>query len=426
VGENVTDDAAEPPAILPRLAIGMGLFYFALGAWIVTLSSYLMAPSAQGGLAFSPAQTAWIYSASALAGLTGPLFVGLLADRLFRAERVVAGACLYSAATMILVARWCDHCQKQGVPADAAVGPLFLLLATHCLGQNIAMTVLNVVALRHLREARRRFGLARLWGTVGWIVAGNVVALAFFSRSTDPLYLAAAAHLITGSYALTLPATPPLGKGRSLADTFGLPALRLLRRREFAVLVVTAFLTTIFNQFYILYAHRYLSETGWAPAESLMTLGQFAEIFAMLLIPWLDPTRWAKRLMLLGLLGYSARAFALAWNETWAVLVIGVPPHGTGFAFFFVVASTTVDSQAPAALKASAQAMLAFVSSGLGWWIGNIIAAGVLAPQADGGVDWQRFWLTAGFGAGAVFLLFAILYPNRDRRGKMPHRVEQS
>src|SRR5581483_8596354 len=152
-----------------------------------------------------------------------------------------------------------------------------------------------------------------------------VLGLALTAVSTQPLYLAAGASAALGLYAFTLPHTPPKGTGRSPAEVLGLPALRLFRDRSFGVFVGVGFVCTAMNQFYVVYAHRYLTDLGVPRPEQVMTLGQVCEVGCMFAIPLLGPNRRMKALMTLGLAGWVARGLALTWGAVPAVVAVGVP-----------------------------------------------------------------------------------------------------
>ena len=402
-----------------RLAAMMFLLYFALGAWSLSFPSYQLARPGVG-LAFTSGQVAWVASAFALAGMAATPLVGLLADRLFRADRLLAVTSLVAAGFLAAAAAWCDHraavTATAADPAGAAAGtfgPLFALMLGVHFHLQLALTLGTVVALRNLPDPGG-FSRSRMWGTVGWVVAGNAVALVLVGVSTQPVYLGAAAFAALGVYALTLPATPPAGRGtagRTLGEAFGLPAVALFGNRSFAVYVAVTVVVVAMNQFYGVYAHRFLTDRGLTPAERYLTLGQAAEVGILFVVPWLHPTRRLKALLLVGLGGWVVRALALRYGSDAVILTLGVPMHGWAFAFFQVVGAVYLDREAPAHLRASVQAVLAFVTGGLGNFAGNLFAGAVVAAHtADAVVDWPAVWVTPLVGCSAAFALFALLF----------------
>ena len=442
-------------AVPARLAAMMLLFYFGLGAWVVTLSTYLMSAPTRGGLNFTTQEVGWLYSSFAFGGMLAPLVIGLLTDRLFRAELVLGVTSLLSAGLLFAAGSWCDeNFPKADAAYRAAVarvagdaeptaeqldrvnedpevrrvaavtfGRLFGLMLTYCVCMQLAMTLTTVIGLRNLTDPTARFAGVRLYGTVGWIAAGWAVGLFLRAVSSDVLYLAAAGSAVTGLYAFTLPRTPPMGTGRSVAEMFGFKALGLFKDRSFVVFVVIAFVTTSMNQFYVVYGHRYLIDHGVPRPERVMTIAQVVEVGCMFCLPLLRPRDRMKTLMLVGLGGYALRGVIMAIGWVPAVVAVGVPMHGMGYTFFLLVASTYLDREAPPHLRASAQGIITFVSGGVGVWAGNTFAAGVVDRYRVGTtIDWHAVWLIPLVVCLGVVLAFAALFypppPSQDEDGR--------
>lgn len=462
-----------------RLAAMMFAFFFGMGSWVVTLSTFLMSAPVKGGLNFSTAEVGLVYSTFAFGGILAPLVIGLLTDRLFRGERVLGVASLLAAGLLLAAGRWCDDAFPRmdaayraaaagqlvdGRPAldllpavndgsaDSDVrdrvraaldrvnddpkvrrvaaetfGPLFGLMLAYCACAQLALTVSTVVTLRNLPDPAHDFGRVRLFGTVGWIAAGNAVGLFLRPVSTDVLYLAAAGTAVTGLYAFTLPATRPKGGGRSIAEAFGLPALRLFRDRSFVVFVAIAFVTTAMNQFYVVYGHRFLTDHGVPRAAQVMTIAQVVEVACMFGLPFLRPKDRMKTIMAVGLGGYAFRGLVMAVGWVPAVVALGVPMHGWGYTFFFLVAATYIDREAPPHLRASAQGIITFVSGGVGVLAGNTFAGWVVDRHRAGTViDWTPVWeiplAVCTLGLAAFLLLF---HPPAQRTEDRRQRTDE-
>ena len=446
-----------------RLSVMMFAFYFSIGAWVVTLSTYLMSAPFAGGLYFTTVELGWIYSASAVGGMIAPLSIGLLTDRLFRAERVLAAASFVSAVLLAFAGWICDDAQPKmreayeaaastqtvdGRPAleqlarhhdpndptdesfrdrvrkaldpvsddpvvrrvaADAFWPLFAIMLGYCLFMQLSLTLTTVIGLRNVPDPAHDFSRVRLFGTVGWIASGFVVEAFFQPATTDVLYVGAAGALFTGFSAFTLPATRPLGTGRSAFEAFGLPALALFKDRSFVIFVLVAFVATAMNQFYVVYAHRYLKDQGIPGPALVMTVAQFVEVACMFALPYLRPKDWMKPLMIFGLAGYTLRCVVLAIGWTPAVIALGVPMHGWGFTFFFLVASTYLDREAPPHLRGSAQGIITFISGGIGVLTGNAFSSIVVDRYRQGTIiDWNKVWevpLVVCVGAMLVFVL---------------------
>jgi len=398
-----------------RLAGMMFLLYFSLGAWVVTLASYLLTPAAEGGLNFSPAQVSWTYTTFAIAGMVAPVAIGPLADRWFRADRVITVGAFVSALLIAAAAGWCDARavvirDATGDAQDEAValtfGVLFALLLAYSFFLQLALTLSNVIVHRHHPSGGSGYSHMRMFGTIGWVVVGNLLALALDPLSAQPLWLAAGSSAAFGLFALTLPATPPLSRATKL-----LPALRLLKSRPFVVFLTAGFLASVTNQFYAVYIHRVLIDLKVPRPESLMTLGQVVEVGCMFAIPWLHPVRHLKPLMLLGLGGFLLRAAVMHWGDATAIVLVAVPMHGWSFAFFYVVAQTYLKRVGTPDIAAGTQALVAFVCAGFGVGVGNLLAGRIIAANRVGVVtDWSAVWVTPLAICVVTFTLFALLF----------------
>ena len=426
-----------------RLSAMMFAFYFSLGSWAVTLSTYLMSAPQKGGLNFTTVEVGWIYSTFAFGGMLAPLVVGLLADRLFSAERVMGVSGVLCAILLLAAGVWCEDCAPKAKAVYESVAeqygpiaqldaatlakvnddprvravaretfvPLFVLMLAYSISLQLALTLSTVLTFRTLHTRGHRFGHVRLWGTVGWIVAGNIVALFLVTHSPQPLYLAAGSSAIFGIYAFTLPNTPPKNQSRSLSEMFGLPALKLFHDPSFALFVGAAFLASAMNQFYGVYAHRYFTDLHIDKPEQVMTIGQALEVGCMLVIPWLQPRKHLKLLMLIGLAGWVVRGAAMTWGSVPVIVAFGVSMHGWSYAFFFIVAASYLDREAPPHLRASAQGIITFVSGGIGVWAGNVLAGVVVDSQRTGTIiAWPAVWIVPFIGCAIVFVAFAVFF----------------
>lgn len=444
-----------PRLVRTRLSAMMFLFYAGLGAWAVTASTYLLSSPIKGGLNFTTGEVGWIYSTFALGAMLANPFVGLLADRLFRSERVFAVGSFGCAAFLFAAAWWCQSnapvidsvyrtvaaeqlppglpslealaaMPKGEIPESAKLAldrvnddprmreaaggvfwPLFLLMLAQAICLQVALPLTTVLSLRNLPD-RDQFSRVRLFGTLGWIVVGLVMGLILEPISAGPFWLAAIITLAAATYGLTLPPTPPTGHGRSLAESFGLPAFGLFKDRSFVVFILVALLLSQMNQFYGVYGHRFLTDAGFHKAERWMTIGQVIEVACMFAIPLLKPKETMKWLMLAGLIGGVVRGVTLAWGPDWLIVAVGVPMHGWAYALFFIVAATFIDREAPPHLRASAQAIVAFMTGGLGPWTGNLVAATVVDIYRTGTViDWVGVWVVPLVGCAVATAAFA-------------------
>jgi nucleoside transporter len=434
VGEQTGE--ADGQSVPPRLAIMMFLQYVGLGAWIVPLTRYLPLSPAQGGLGFSPMEVGFVYMTLAVGALVAPFVVGLLADRWFAAEKVIGWSHVSMAVLLALAGWWCD--KHRGVAADpaAAVWPLVAIMLVYSIGCQISLTLTNVVSFRNLRNSDDSFSYIRLVGTFGWVVGGVVVGWGLTPLSSQPLYFASFASLAMVAFSLVLPHTPPKGYGRPVAEVLGLPAIKMFRDRSVVVFAIVLFLGNMLNQFYILFAARYLNERGvrvdlgalggWGP-EVIMTLAQWCEIVCMALTPWLVKKLGIKKLMMIGVAGWLVRNALFYSDIVPGIVAIAIPMHGWSYAFFGMLGALFVDREAPAHLRAGTQSLVTFLASGPAVMAGYYAAARVVEARSyDGTTDWQAVWLIPFVGYIVAFVVFIVLFREPPEKNGFPDETSDT
>ena len=391
-------------AIRARLSAMMFLQYFVYGSWLVTLGTYLTR-----SLGATGTQVGLAYMTPAIAAMLSPFVVGMVADRFFATERVLALLHLAGAALLFAATR-----------QTTFAGFAWMFLGyTLCFMPTLALT--NSLSFDHLRDPARDFPGIRVLGTIGFIAVGLTIGRLGADATALPLRLGAAASVAMAVYCLTLPHTPPHSAGRPLAvrDVLGLDALALLRDRSFAVFVLGSFLLCIPLQFYYAFANPFLNEIGVTGAAGKMTLGQMSEIGFMLLMPWFLVRLGIKRLLLIGMAAWTVRytlfAYGDAGSRMW-MLYLGILLHGVCYDFFFVTGQIYVDQRADVRIRAAAQGFIALVTLGAGQAIGSWLSGAVVDAYASGGTgaavqhDWRAIWMVPALGALGVLLLFAAMF----------------
>ncbi|WCL55225.1 nucleoside permease [Gimibacter soli] len=387
-----------------QLSAMMFLQFFVWGAWFVTLGTYL------AGLGFSGAEIGTAYLTNNIGAIISPFFIGLVADRYFNAEKVMAALHLLGGAVLFYVS-------DLATTSAIIIG---LLVYNACYMPTLALV--NSVAFNQMAEPDAEFPRVRVWGTLGWIVAGLAITYGLTStgsnvEATDlPMKMAAAASILLGLMSLTLPATPPgkAGQKASLGEILGLDALALLKDRSFAIFAASSLLISIPLAFYYAFTNLYLNELGIEGVAAKMSLGQVSEVGFMVLMPFFFRRLGVKWMLFAGMLAWVVRYgfFATAATDaTVGLLLAGILLHGVCYDFFFVTGQIYVDRKADKKIRASAQGFITLITYGVGLAIGSSIAGQVVDHfTVDGAREWAAiWWVPAGFAA-IVLALFTLLF----------------
>ena len=417
-----------------RLFLMMVLEIAIWGAWQIKIFPYM------GMLNFTTGQVTLVGSVFGIASLVGIFFSNQFADRNFAAERFLAVSHLISGVAMLSLA-W-TH----------SFWPFFGAMLVHCLLYVPTISITNSIAFAQMKDAQKEFGIVRMGGTVGWILAawpftfilvdwdkvraanpqgivdwiGSVLASgltgpALQAGTTWTFIVAGAASLLLAAFSLTLPHTPPRPAETGAPKFAWLEAMKLLGRPFILVLwIVTLIDATVHNLFFN-WAARFLGSERVAGGVGIagnwimpvMSIGQVAEILTMLILGITLKTLGWRATMIVGILGHAARfaVFALLPDHMYVIILINVL-HGVCYAFFFATVYIFVDEFFPKDARASAQGLFNLMILGFGPLVANSVGPMLIEETFNHGgvVDFRSLFLvacgTAVAGAVALALLF--------------------
>jgi nucleoside transporter len=387
-----------------RLCVMMFLQYVIWGAWYVTITTYLTQT-----LGFTGAQAGWVFSTVSIASLISPFFVGLVADRFFATERVMAFLYIVAAVLVYLVTT---------VTTFPAV---FGLMLAFCLCYFPTVALTNSITMQSLKDPGKDFPPIRTLGTLGFIVVVSVVSLLQWEASANQFVFAAGASVLMAIYSLVaLPHTPPPARGQKVTwqRAVGLDTLSMMKQGTFAVFIIASILACIPLTFYYSFANAYLNDLRVPNAGFMMTLGQWAELFMLLLMPALFRVVSIRGVLLIGLASWAARYLLLAFGNAdtgiW-MFYVAILLHGACYDFFFVAGQLYTDQEAPGHLRSSAQGFVTFVTYGIGMFLGSVSSG----YARDYFPEWQTFWLSSAMMSALIFLMVFVFFRTKVKiRGK--------
>ena len=395
-----------------QLSFMMFLEFFIWGGWFVTLGTFLGDNlNATGG------EIAQAFSTQSWGAIIAPFVIGLIADRYFNAERILGVLHLLGALLMYLM---------YGSDSFSVFYPYVLI---YMILYMPTLALVNSISFNQMKDPAKEFSLVRVFGTIGWIVAGLIISYVFFwdspeSRAVGMLkntfLMVGIASAILGLFSFTLPKTPPRASKDekvSVSSLLGLDALKLLKDKNFLIFFLSSVLICIPLAFYYQNANPFLSEIGVANPTGKMTIGQISEVLFMLLLPYFFKKYGFKKTILAGMLAWTIRYLLFAYGnsgELTFMLLIGIALHGICYDFFFVSGQIYTDTKAGEKYKSAAQGLITLATYGVGMLIGFWIAGKITDTYLleSGNHIWQTIWMyPAGF-ALLVFLIFAFTFKN--------------
>ncbi|MGY2134596.1 nucleoside permease [Hymenobacter sp. HD11105] len=391
-----------------KLSIMMFLEFFIWGAWFVTLGTYLLR-----NLSATGTQVGVAFLTQSIGAIVAPFIIGLIADRFFSAQKILG--VLHLAGALLL---W-------RASSSPDFGSFYPNILTYMILYMPTLALVNSIAFRQMQNPQKEFATIRVLGTLGWIVAGLTIGWLNWEQSGSlraTFLMAASASALLGLFSFTLPATPPVKRGQStsLGDMLGLDAIGLLKNRSYLIFFLASIAICIPLAFYYGFTNPFLNEVGMKAAAGVQSLGQVSELLFMLLIPFFFTRLGVKKMLAIGMLAWVVRYVFFAYGDgqsNYWMLIAGIVLHGICYDFFFVTGQIYTDNLAGERFKSSAQGFITLATYGVGMLIGTLLSGRIFDNYqlSEGVHDWRMIWLIPASIAGAVVVLFLLLFKDRPQ-----------
>jgi nucleoside transporter len=429
-----------------KLFLMMVLEFFIWGAWLPLIFGYL--PS----LNFTTTEQSWILNAFPISAIIGMFFSNQYADRHFAAEKFLAFSHLIGGVAILSLA------------FTTSFWPFFLLMFVHCLFYVPTISITNSIAFASMQDAQEEFGLVRMGGTIGWILAAWPFTFILVDwdkvHATNPqgitawigamlssgltgdallkgtrwtYIVAGVASLLLSGFSLVLPHTPPK-KVDTGSDRFAwLESAKLLRHPFVLVLWLVTFVDAFVHNTYFNWTGSFLGTAVKSGGVGIpgnwimpvMSIGQVAEILTMFVLgATLKRLGW-RATMVFGILGHAARFAVYAFFPDHPGMIIGVQVlHGVCYAFFFATVYIFVDEYFPKDVRSSAQGLFNMMILGIGVLVANSICP-YLSQKVfthDGVTDFRSLFLVPLFAASAAAVALALFFrpPQKEAPASAP------
>jgi len=403
--------AAKAPTF--RLWLMMVLEFAVWGAWLPLIWGYM----GKDGLAFTDSQIAWVGSAFAIASIVGIFFSSQFADRTFAAEKFMAVSHFVGGLAML------------GLYWAKDFPTFFGLMLVHALLYVPTISVSNSIAFTHMKNAQKEFGIVRMGGTIGWILAAWPLYFILQGKSgpeavaasRNIFIVAGVTSLVLAAFSLCLPHTPPKRTAPGEGGFAWLKAAGFLAKPYLLVLFIVTFIDAMIHNGYFLLAGNFLGSAavGIKPEwiMPVMSIGQVAEILTMAVLGGVLARLGWKTTMILGILGHAARFAVFAFMPENQAMIIAIQVlHGICYAFFFATLYIFIDAAFPKDVRSSAQSLFNLLVLGLGDLAAKWLFIPLQGQLTENGVtDYRRLFLApAGMALAAAVILLVAFWPPRS------------
>ena len=175
--------------------------FFIWGGWWVTLGTFLSKNLNASGIEISTA-----FSTQSWGAIIAPLFIGLIADKFFNAERILGFLHILGGLFLYLMTYASDF------------QSFYPYILVYMIIYMPTLALVNSVAFYQMKDTAKDFSSIRVFGSIGWIIAGLMISYLFKWDSNESIEngklintikMVSIVSFILGLFSFTLPKTPP-------------------------------------------------------------------------------------------------------------------------------------------------------------------------------------------------------------------------
>lgn len=393
--------------IRTKLSLMMFLEFFIWGSWFVTMGTYLAKNLSSDGVQIGSA-----YSTQSFGAILAPFIIGLIADKFFAAQKILG--ILHLAGGLLL---WF-------AASSLTFESFFPLILGYMIAYMPTLALVNSISFRQMKDPGKEFPAIRVFGTIGWIVAGLLIGWMNWEQDGNLILTfktAAGASIVLGLFSFLLPHTPPAKKREktSFGEIIGLDAIGLLKNRSYLLFFLASVAICVPLAFYYNFTNPFLNESGVKGAAGVQSLGQVSETLFMILMPLFFARLGVKKMLAIGMLAWVIRYLLFAYGNADAnywMLIGGIVLHGICYDFFFVTGQIYTDKLAGEKFKSAAQGFITLATYGVGMLIGSFVSGMVVDNYVvAGGHNWYGIWIIPAAIAAAVTLLFMLFFKDNNK-----------
>jgi len=353
---------------------------------------------------------ALIYASFSIAATITPIFLGLLADKVFAVEKLLSFLHFIGAILLFSLSFITSFYLFYGV----------MFLYVMCYVPTFSLS--SSMCFHHIDNVKKDFPIVRVWGSLAWILASALVGFLSIEDQVTPFRIAAFTSFVLACYSLWLPHTPPqTTKTPNIWQSLkGKEVGELIKNKALVVMIVCVGLISIPVSYYYSFVNPFLNEVGMQNAASKMALGQGVEILLMLLLPMFFRIMRFKTILFIGLFLWGARYGLFMIGYTYSiewVLIIAILLHGFAYIFGLLSVQIYLDTKVPVSLRSTAQGFFTLLTMGVMAIIGAAIAGEFVQAYAfeDGTHDWNAIWAFPTIFGIVVAFIFYILFKDKSK-----------